>query len=258
MPDPITRTPIQIEKLAAVFGRSRSRWLRWRERRGDRSLVTLRYSGHRHWLRLGSTDPLVWYSVFHQQDYGAALPFEPATIIDAGAYTGLSAIYLANRYPGARILAIEPDPSNYRLLLRNIRPYPAITPVNAALWHEDTRLQFHFRPEGHWASSVLPGDSGETVEVEGIGMRTALGMLGTDTVDLLKIDVEGAEKEIMAHAAPWIGRVGAIFIELHDRLQPGCTDALEAVTAGFERNAAAPMTELLINRRRLAPAEPTA
>lgn len=216
-------------------------------------MVSLRYAGRRHWLRLGSTDPLVWYSVFHQQDYGAALPFEPATIVDAGAYTGLSAIYLANKYPEARILALEPDPSNFRLLLRNIRDYPAITPVNAALWHEDGTIRFHFRPEGQWASSVLAGASGDSAVVEAIGMPTALSILGTDCLDLLKIDVEGAEKDIMEHAGSWIDDVGAVFIELHDRLQPGCTEALEAVTSGFERSPAAPMTELLINRRRSAP-----
>ena len=251
------RTEIQREKMKAVFGEFRARWLLIRERLGDTRKVRLRFAGHKHFLRLNTTDPLVWYSVFQQQDYGAPLPFEPRTIVDAGAYTGLSAIYFANRYPCSRIIAVEPDESNFRLLLKNIRDYENITPVQAALWCEDTDVSLYARAQGHWASSLIPDAerSGIACSVQGIRMETLMDRFGLQRVDLLKLDVEGAEKEILAHAAPWIDDVGALFIELHDRLIPGCSETLAAVTGNFDRTEVAPMTTLLIHRGRGAARE---
>jgi FkbM family methyltransferase len=251
VPSGTERTQRQIEKILAVFGRSRSRWLLWRERWGDRSLVSIKYAGHRQYLRLNTTDPLVWFSVFHQEDYGAQLPFEPKVIIDAGAYIGLSAIYFANRYPLSRIIAIEPDYSNFQLLRKNCRRYPMVTPVCAALWFEDAELILYPQPEGHWAFSLVRGetDTSNTVNgriVRAICIETLMATFDLDTVDLLKLDVEGAEKEILMHSQPWIDRIRAIFIELHDRLRPGCTEALGVATRGFEHVPVSPMTTLLI------------
>ncbi len=56
---------------------------------------------------------------------------------------------------------------------------------------------------------------------------------GLDHIDLLKLDVEGAEAEILAASAPWIDRVEMIVAELHDNVRPGCTAAFEMATASF-------------------------
>jgi hypothetical protein len=44
-----------------------------------------------------------------------------------------------------------------------------------------------------------------------------------EKIDLLKVDVEGSEREIFANAEPWIESVGAICMELHDRFKAGCS-----------------------------------
>jgi hypothetical protein len=54
-------------------------------------------------------------------------------------------------------------------------------------------------------------------------------------IDLLKIDVEGAECEIFETSQNWIERVRTICIELHDRLRPGCREAYERATTGFPK-----------------------
>jgi FkbM family methyltransferase len=225
-----------------------------RERWGDRSLVTLEYGERKHSIRLGSTDPLVWFSVFVQEDYGATLPFEPQVIVDAGAYTGFSAIFFANKYPAAEIIAVEPDPENFKLLTRNIRGYPRITPLQAAIWFEDTDLDLYSQTEGHWASSLFSSspraEQSAMHRVRAIQIESLMSRFSLDRIDLLKIDIEGAEKELFEHAAPWIDRVGAIFIELHDRFRPGCSHALKSATGGFEHRVVAPMTSLLVNRSR--------
>jgi FkbM family methyltransferase len=190
-----------------------------------------------------------------QEDYGAPLPFEPRVILDAGAYTGLSTIYLANKYPSAQIFAVEPDPANFRLLKRNVASYDRIRPIHAALWFEDSQLMLRTRPEGHWASSVHalgPETKGPRPSraVAAICIETLKARFGLERIDLLKVDIEGAEKELFEHSIGWIDEVGAIFIELHDRLRPGCSRAVAAATDGFDQTVVAPMTTLLVNRSR--------
>lgn len=240
-----------------VFGSRRARCLLWRERWGDRSLISLERRGRRHYLRLNSTDPLVWFSVFIQEDYGASLPFEPRVIVDAGAYTGLSAIYFADRYPEAEIIALEPDPENYRLLTRNVGAFDRIRSVQAALWFEDSELALYRRPEGHWASSIHSfalGSVCSKVErpISAMRIETLMSRFAVPQIDVLKVDIEGAEKEVFEHSSAWINRIGAVFIETHDRLRSGCSEAVTAATPGFARVQTAPMTELLINPARSA------
>ncbi|WP_158308363.1 FkbM family methyltransferase [Thiocapsa marina] len=186
-----------------------------------------------------------------QEDYGAVLPFEPRIIVDLGAYTGFSAIFFANKYPNAEIIAVEPDPENFKLLTKNIGYYPRIRPVQAAIWFEDTVLDLYGQKEGHWASSLFsstpfPGRSG-IHRVRAIAIESLMSRFSLDRIDVLKVDIEGAEKELFEHSAHWIDRVGAIFIELHDRFRPGCGKAVEAATGGFDHQVVGPMTSLLVN-----------
>ena len=54
--------------------------------------------------------------------------------------SGFASIYFANKYPGAKIIAIEPEQSNFELLKDNIAPYPNIIPIQAALWHKNEEI----------------------------------------------------------------------------------------------------------------------
>jgi cephalosporin hydroxylase len=63
-------------------------------------------------LRLGTTDVAAYEHVFIHDEYGFLLAREPSVIVDAGANVGMSAVYFANRFPSAEVIAIEPEPSN--------------------------------------------------------------------------------------------------------------------------------------------------
>ena len=102
----------------------------------------------------------------------------PATIVDAGAYTGFSAIYFAEKYPAAKVLALEPDPSNFALLVRNARPYSNIVPLQQALWSRDGSLELQDPGTGHWGFYVAPGEepaSGSRARVEAVSGAYAPG-----------------------------------------------------------------------------------
>ena len=57
----------------------------------------------------------------------------PGAVLDAGAYTGLSALALTDIFPDRMIVCLEPEPDNYAVLLKNINGHPRIIPMNCAL-----------------------------------------------------------------------------------------------------------------------------
>jgi hypothetical protein len=64
-------------------------------------------------------------------------------------------------------------------------------------------------------------------------MDTLLREHGVDRVDVLKVDIEGAEKEVFASCSSWIDRVGVLIVEFHDRLKDGCSDTVYAAAEQF-------------------------
>jgi FkbM family methyltransferase len=163
-------------------------------------------------IRRGTSDVSTFEQVFVEQEYEITLDPEPATIVDAGANIGLASVLFATRYPRARIIAIEPDPGNFAMLERNIRAYPNVTAVRAALWGRSGSLQVANPNDEPWAFRVQEADGGG---VDAVTVEHVLGTLGTGRIDLLKMDIEGAETEVMAHSASWIDRIGVLIAELH-------------------------------------------
>lgn len=211
---------------------------------------------HPLWLRVPSTDIDVYRQVFFAEEYLLSLPQQPEVIIDAGANIGLTSVYFASRYPDARIIAIEPEPGNFDLLKRNVSPYPNVTAVQAALWSRNEVVSLVDPGLGEWGFSVRDRQTANSAPdgaatVSGAGRPRTAGLrvpgltvadvmrdADIEQVDLLKLDIEGAEVEVFDTACEWIEAVDSIIIELHDRLRPGCTDALRKSAAGLPHESA--------------------
>jgi FkbM family methyltransferase len=180
------------------------------------------------WLRKGTSDIDVFYSVVSFSEFG--FPFKMSDkpiIVDAGANTGISARFFASRYPTATVYAIEPDKENFAMLERNTKPCKNIVPVHAALAGKDGVFACANPSSESWARQyrVNVKDSGSD-SVEAVSLSTLLKKHAISTVNLLKIDIEGAEKEVFAaDCAGWIDAVSTICIELHDSEAPGCSRA---------------------------------
>jgi FkbM family methyltransferase len=187
-------------------------------------------------LRLKTSDESTYLQTLMWKQYAFDLPFYPATIVDAGANIGMASIYFAHKYPGAKIVAIEAEASNFDMLTRNTRPYPAIIPMHAALWNRDGEISVG-EPDpatganGHWAFVTRDG-AGD--KVRAVTMRTLMKEMQIETVDLIKIDIEGAEKEVFEESN-WLKHVRCLMIELHDRYRPGCSEAVESAVQGFSK-----------------------
>lgn len=164
-------------------------------------------------LRCGTADASTFEKIFVWNDYELDYPAGVKTVIDAGANIGLSAVYFATRFPDAKVLAIEPQGENFRLLERNTRPYPQVSPLHAALWSEDTTLGLS-NPHDRVDSYQYSRDAAvETVPA--FNMTSVLSRFEMPRADVLKIDIEGAETEVFARTPEWVGRVGMFVIELH-------------------------------------------
>jgi FkbM family methyltransferase len=140
---------------------------------------------------------------------------DPKTIVDAGAHIGLASVFFANLFPSAKIIAIEPNPRNFRLLQENAAPYPNIHTIHAAAWPRHANLEIDELGTS-WASTVHESPNGA---IPGIPLSSLAAK-----VDILKIDVEGSEKEIFEQNA--IPSCKVLLIECHDYLKPGCTAAV--------------------------------
>jgi FkbM family methyltransferase len=192
------------------------------------------------YLRVRTSDYHCYKQIFDGQEYAFQVSRQPRTIIDAGANIGLASIYFANKFPNARIISIEPEISNYELLERNTAAYDKITPVLGALWNEESELHLVDPGNGKWGYIAQQSDGrGEHLgkmhqQGRGITMDSLLEDFGIERVDVLKVDIEGSEREVFRGRPAWVGKVDALIIEIHDWLKPGCSDSVYAATDDFD------------------------
>jgi FkbM family methyltransferase len=158
-------------------------------------------------------------------------------IVDAGGYIGTAAIKFSEMYPKAKIITIEPSTENYRLLEYNIRKYPNIIPIKAALVScDEMKVTLLNRGTGQWGYTVIhePLDRPDAElieEIETITLHGILAKVEQSEIGILKMDIEGAEKEIFCKAGPILRETYAVFVELHDRIVSGCSAAFEAFSS---------------------------
>lgn len=197
--------------------------------------VARRWSRHPLYLRLNSSDISVFRQVFLAREYGIVDPASigRGAVIDGGANIGLTSVFMADRNPDASIYAVEPDGANFELLELNTCQYSNIRCIRGALWGCDTGVRI-VGDASDWAFQVQPAEAGTQDTIPAFSICTFLERHGLTRVALLKLDVEGAEWEILLDAASWVDLVENIVIELHESIRPGCTALFERATAGFE------------------------
>jgi FkbM family methyltransferase len=142
-----------------------------------------------------------------------AIP-EPEVVVDLGANIGLSLLDFRLRYPHARLIGVEPDPIAFNTLRLNTSGDPNIQILPVAAAAQDGMRQFFSS-----TMSVVSGFSRHTpfqrpVSVFARSLDSLMDDLDLQGIDLLKIDVEGAEEEILASATR-LTDVGAVVGELH-------------------------------------------
>src|SRR6266704_817384 len=117
-------------------------------------------------VRAGTSDKPAFEQVFVFEDYDTSfIRLRPELIIDAGANAGFATRFLAQRYPSARIVAIEPEASNFELLVRNTRHLDAVAPIRAALWNRSASLRIENPRDDKWAFRIQQGAAEGSAQV---------------------------------------------------------------------------------------------
>jgi FkbM family methyltransferase len=190
-------------------------------------------------LRPNSSDLSVFTQVFLDNDYNlrrfsryveicrsfseidrSATPL----ILDCGANIGLSSLYFAKNWPSAHVIAIEPDPSNFELLQRNVTGYANIQPVQAAVGGEDGAVRITNTDAQEWARRTERVSAEALDAITGLSIQSLIALAPPPQVYqpfLIKIDIEGAEKDLFSRSPEWISKFPILIIELHDWMLPG-------------------------------------
>lgn len=179
------------------------------------------------YLRPKSSDLLAFHQVFTFKEYGMNLGFSPRFIVDAGANIGLSAVFFSNKFPSVKIIAIEPERSNFMMLEKNTKRYENILLTKRALSNQpNVNFDVVDKGFGNWGFVTEMQDSKNTKNVidtvKTITIDEILIEYNLEYLDLLKIDIEGGEKELFeSNYENWLPKTKCIIIELHDGITKG-------------------------------------
>lgn len=188
------------------------------------------------YVRTNSPDVKVTKRTLFDSEFSDIKCNDPNVIIDVGAYIGTSSIYFAKKYPNAIIYAIEPEKNNYELLLKNIKGFGKIIPIKSAIWGSNQEREIFNRFTGHWGYTISEtSNKNESTKqfVKCLTISDIIGKYEINTIDILKLDVEGSEKSILDNSEKWIDRVNIISAELHDSIIQGCDRAFYLATKDF-------------------------
>lgn len=158
-----------------------------------------------------------WYlftykEILHDEIYLFKASTETPVIIDCGSNIGLSVIYFKYLYPRAKIITFEPDPIIFNVLERNLCSFgfEDVIAYEKAVWYEEGSLSFlSDGGVGGRLSDQL--SDGRTYQVQTVRLRDFLA----EHVDFLKIDIEGAEYEVLLDCADRLVNVDFLFVEYH-------------------------------------------
>src|SRR5436190_4781159 len=186
----------------------------------------LRWRGHDVFYRPATSDPLAIYQVLLRRggkaEYYLPPALEPKVILDIGSNIGASILFFHEQFPTARIYGFEPHPETYRILQMNVGSIPSVEIFNYALGGMDGQISVEFdgadfsrfmaRAEGaDWSGPLKPTDC--QMKHAGAVMKN----LGVTSVDMIKIDCEGAEYDVLtALPEETLRRCKWIVGEMHD------------------------------------------
>lgn len=160
--------------------------------------------------------------VFSDQYYRFNTNQASPLIIDGGANIGIATIFFKEMYPQARIICFEPDPNAFQLLSKNVavNHLTNVTLINAALAKEDGIIDFYGQvyvqePDARGNSIVedwgLQRTISNIIQVNAVKLSRYIH----EPVDLLKLDIEGAEQQVLEEAQAKLHFVKQMTLEVH-------------------------------------------
>lgn len=157
-----------------------------------------------------------WEDIFVHRTLAFTSASAAPRILDCGANVGIASLFFHRLYPAARITAFEADPALFAMLRANLEANGAggVEARHAALWTSTGTLTFQCEGSDSGMISTLPGAvDGRATTVPSLRLRD---VIDEGPVDLLKLDIEGAEDVVLADCEPVLHRVKALVMDLHE------------------------------------------
>ena len=168
-----------------------------------------------HLRKNEKSDLEVFKQVFVEKQYHPHHMKSPKIIIDAGGNVGLFSVLMKNKFPESHIITIEPDPENFQMAQKNLQNYDNVQLLNKGLWSNDVKLKILDLDAAKWGIRVV--EDNENGKIEAVCINTIMKENNLDRIDLLKMDIEGSEKEVFGkNYEVWLPKVKILVIELHD------------------------------------------
>ncbi|MDB5205617.1 MAG: hypothetical protein JWR72_692 [Flavisolibacter sp.] len=176
-------------------------------------------------LRKQSSDIDVFIQIFVKDEFAGLFSLidekqKIKTVIDAGANVGISSVMFDSAFPNISIIAIEPDYDNFSLLSKNL----SLNKINSVteqtgIWNKKARLYFDrsFRDGKEWSITVTETPNRGPF-IESLSINDIVDKYDLKTIDLLKIDIEGSEKQVFLDndcSLDFLNKTRYIAIELH-------------------------------------------
>jgi FkbM family methyltransferase len=158
---------------------------------------------------------------------------EPKVIYDLGANIGISSLFLATLCPKARIYGFEPMPANYELCVRNLSNLTNAQVFNCAVGASSGTMSFEITDDpraGHLAGSrsLESLHSSSRIEVAVCSVADLVEVKGLVPPDFLKVDVEGAELDVLNGLGVYAKGINQMHIETHStKLHQECARWLQ-------------------------------
>lgn len=213
------------------FRRRESRAFLWLVlRHGDATrYAPRRVRFQRFWFRVPDALSFLWQckEIFVEEAYYFQTVSPQPLILDCGANVGTSCLYFKQLHPGARVKAFEADPRIAAYLTENLTQngIQGVEVIAKAVWVHNEGIEIG--QEGADGASVH--GTGTKVRVPSVRLKDWLAD-GAERIALLKMDIEGAETEVLKDCRHVLTRVQHLFIEYHAYLgQPQDLDEILAI-----------------------------
>jgi FkbM family methyltransferase len=178
-----------------------------------------KYGSYRFKFR-GMDVPII-REVIHEKEYDFLKSqiehIKEPNILDVGAHIGLFSICMLNIVPSAHILSVEAGPDTFQMLTNNVeraKSEKAATwkAINRAAWSDSSIIKFN---DAGMSMSQQVNKDGK-IEVSGVSLAELIEMSGADKIDLMKVDIEGAEEEFLCATPEILKNIDRLVIELHN------------------------------------------
>lgn len=162
-------------------------------------------------IRPGTQDAMTVTDNVIREEYGKFTPAKaPEWMIDAGAYIGDTTAYFLSRFPKLKVVALEPNPPSYEMAKHNLKLYGG----RAILLQKglfSTEQVHRFSGGGTGASITNSG-----FEIDCTTVLSLLERYSIPRVDILKMDIEGAEEAVfLSQPEVWLSHIELLILEIH-------------------------------------------